>query len=95
MTRNNAENCRTPWFIAGMYLAIALASAVIIPFGDDPLDGIFLVLLAMPWVILTGAIIDSLAIDSMLINVALLAAGIAINAWILWMLGHWLFCRKR
>lgn len=81
---------RIQQWIVGIYLVLALASMAVIPFADDPLGAIFLVLLAMPWTIPIGALLDSLALDSAPISTALLGLGVALNAWILWKVTVWL-----
>ena len=52
--------------------------------ATESLSGIFVVLLAMPWTILFSFLIDSIGIDSIVLNTILMALGVAINALIIY-----------
>lgn len=52
--------------------------------ATESLSGIFVVLVAMPWTILFSFLIDSIGIDSIVLNTILMALGVAINALIIY-----------
>ena len=80
--------------ITGLYVALGIASLIIIPLNaagmagePDPLTGIFAVLLAAPWIWLTGPVTDDTGLAW---NMAVAAACMAFNAAILWNLCRWI-----
>ena len=52
--------------------------------ATESLSGIFVVLVAVPWTILFSSIIESIGIDSIVLNTILMALGVAINALIIY-----------
>lgn len=76
--------------LLGLYLAasaFALAVALWDP-GSDSLSAIYLVLVAIPWTFVLGWITDALKLDSYWFNMGFLAAGILVNAFLLFGLGR-------
>jgi hypothetical protein len=80
--------------LTGIYAVLCIASLLIIPLnaagmaGDpDPLVGIFAVLLAAPWIWLTGPITSSTAITW---NMIVAGACMALNAVILRAVCNWI-----
>lgn len=77
-----------------LYVALCLGSLVIIPLNaagmagePDPLTGIFAVLLAAPWIWLTGPITSE---SSSAWNMFVAGACMGLNATILWQLCRWI-----
>jgi hypothetical protein len=80
--------------VTGIYALLCVASLLIIPLNaagmagePDPLTGIFAVLLAAPWIWLTGPITSSTAITW---NMVVAGACMALNAVMLWSLCNWI-----
>ena len=76
--------------LLGLYLAagaFALAAALWDPAGDS-LSAIYLVLIAVPWTWVLGWLTDGLELDSYRFNMGFLAAGILVNAYLLYRLGR-------
>jgi hypothetical protein len=80
--------------VTGIYALLCVASLLIIPLNaagmagePDPLAGIFAVLLAAPWIWLTGPITSSTGTAW---NMIVAGACMALNAIILWALCNWI-----
>ncbi len=79
--------------LAGAYTLLGIAALVIgfvIP-HDDPLQAVFAVMLAAPWVQLLGRL-GVLGGEQVGINIALVVGSIALNAGLLW---WWALTRQR
>jgi hypothetical protein len=79
------------WFYL-ILSAGALATALLDP-SDDPLAAIFLVFVAMPWVLALDRVTEAAGIDSYWFNLSFACLGVLANAGVLYGLGR-LF-RKR
>lgn len=71
-----------------LYLAASVAAVAALLFGGDPSSGIFLVIFALPWSLFVSQATGFIGIDSILLNLALLAIGVGINAALLYLLGR-------
>jgi hypothetical protein len=80
--------------VTGLYVVLCIGALALIPLNaagmagePDPLTGIFAVLLAVPWIWLTGPITSDSGIAW---NLIVVGACMALNALILWKLCGWL-----
>lgn len=78
------------WIVL-VYVIVCVAALAVIPMSaagwitPDPLSAIPAVLLGIPWSLLLTSFVES---DSPTLNILLLAAAIAINASLIWLLGR-------
>ena len=82
---------RLPTILTVLYLILVLLAAIPIFTGDDPLSGIFAIVLTQPWASLLDRLL-SLS-GSMAAGLLLVAAGAAINATIIFFVTRWLVGR--
>ncbi len=82
---------RLPVILAGAFAVLGALSILPIFTGDDPLSGVFAVLLGSPWVQLLSSLVGAAGTAA---GVAFAAAGIAINAAILYFASRWLVRRR-
>lgn len=71
-------------------LAVAVTTA-----QETPLAAIFLVLAALPWGFVLTRIVDATGIQSLIFNYAFMAAGIAVNAALLYGVISWIHSKRR
>lgn len=83
---------RVPVILAGVYAVLGALSIVPIFTGDDPLSGIFAVLLGSPWVQLLSSALGAAGTSSPgpAVGVGLAGIGIAVNAAIVYLVSRWL-----
>jgi hypothetical protein len=79
---------RLPTILTTLYLILVLLAVVPIFTGDDPLSGIFAVLLTAPWAPLLDRLLP--LSGSMTAGLLLVALGAAINAAIIYFVTRWL-----
>lgn len=82
---------RLPTIVTTIYLVLVLLSIIPIFTGDDPLSGIFAVVLAQPWVSLFDRLLG--VSGNMDIGLILIVIGAAINAAIIYYVLRWLVGR--
>jgi hypothetical protein len=83
---------RIPAILAGVYALLGALSLVPVFTGDDPLSGIFLVVLGLPWTPLLSRVLDAVApalSGGAAAGVALGVVGIALNTAIVYFLSRW------
>jgi hypothetical protein len=88
---------RVPAVIAGVYAVLGALSFVPVLTGDDPLSGIFVVLLGLPWTKLLSSALAAIAPGASVGPVAggaLGLAGIAVNTAILYFASRWVVRRR-
>jgi len=84
---------RLPSFIKGLiwiYLLMAvgaLALALMDP-ANDPLSGLFLVLLSLPWILALDWINETVGLDASWLNIILASLGVILNAVLLYLMGR-------
>ena len=81
-----------PGTLAGAYAVLGALSIVPIFTGDDPLSGIFAVLLGSPWVQLLSSALGAPA-PGTATGIGLVGLGIAVNTAIVYLLSRWLVRR--
>jgi hypothetical protein len=81
-----------PVILASVYAVLGALSIVPIFTGDDPLSGIFAVLLGSPWVQLLSSALGRSS-PSPAAGLGLAGIGIAINAGIVYLASRWLLRR--
>ena len=76
--------------LIGLYLAFGVfaVAVVIIDPSDDPLSAVFLAMAAVPWTFLLSALVDQAGELPVWFNLLFLAAGILVNAAVLYALGR-------
>ncbi len=82
---------RLPSILTALYLILVLLAIIPIFMGDDPLSGIFAVVLTAPW----NSLLDRLLSlsGSMTAGLLLVVVGAAINAAIIFYITRWLVRR--
>lgn len=82
---------RLPTIVTTIYLVLVLLSIIPIFTGDDPLSGVFAVLLTQPWV----SLFDNLfgLSGNMAMGLILIIVGAIINAAIIYYILRWLVGR--
>ncbi len=77
---------RLPVILTSIYIIISISAFVLMfmTMATESLSGIFVVLVAMPWTILFSSIIENIGIDSIVLNTILMALGVAIIAFIIY-----------
>jgi hypothetical protein len=83
---------RIPVILAGTYAVLGALSILPIFTGDDPLSGIFAVLLGSPWTQLLSSALGTAGASSRgpAAGVGLAGIGIAVNAAIVYLVSRWL-----
>jgi hypothetical protein len=83
---------RVPAILAGAYAVLGALSVVPIFTGDDPLSGIFAVLLGSPWVQLLSSALGRAGASSpsAAAGLGLAGIGIAVNAAIVYLASRWI-----
>ena len=83
---------RIPAILAGAYAVLGALSIVPILTGDDPMSGIFAVLLGSPWTQLLSSALAAAGASSpsTATGLALAGTGIAANAAMLYLVSAWL-----
>ena len=77
-----------PLILTIIYLILVLLAIVPIFTGDDPLSGIFAVILTTPWSILLGNLIPNS--DGIVVGLLVVVIGAAINGAIIYFVARWL-----
>lgn len=77
-----------------LYLLLALASFVLAITADEPLGAIFLIVFALPWSMVVTFVLDWIGVNIVVLNYALMLAGIALNVVLIYMLGRWKYRRS-
>jgi hypothetical protein len=76
-----------PVILTAIYLILVVLAIIPIFTGDDPLSGIFAVILAAPWSMLLGNLLPS---GNIAVGLLVVAVGAAINAAIIYFVARWL-----
>ena len=79
-----------PVILTALYLILVVLGIIPIFTGDDPLSGIFAVLLTAPWSMLLGNLLPS---GSIAIGLLVVLVGAAINAAIIYFVVRWVVRR--
>ena len=85
---SDQQKSRLAFWLSGIYLVLGLASWML-PLIAEPgenLSGIFVVLLAQPWATLLTIVTERLQLDSLVLNMSVMLAGIVVNSWIIYKL---------
>ena len=87
----------TAVIVTGIYILLVVGAFAVMFMAkeDESLAGIFVVLVAMPWIVLLSWIIDSLGVDSIVFNSVFSALGCMLNAWIIYSATSFLSKRLR
>jgi hypothetical protein len=85
---------RNLWALYLAFGLFALAVAVLDP-SDDPLSTVFLVIAALPWTSALGWLLDRFAAPPPWLGLVLRSLGVAINAFLLYLLGRWIIRRRK
>ena len=80
--------------VIALYLLPALASFVLAITADDPLGAIYLIVFALPWSMVVTFVLDRIGTNIVVLNYALMLAGIALNVLLVYMLGQWMHRRS-
>jgi hypothetical protein len=86
---------QVPAILAGVFAALGALSLVPVFTGDDPLSGIFAVLLGSPWTQLLSSALGAAGATpgSLAAGLALAGIGIAVNTTIVYLVSRWLVRR--
>ena len=73
---------KVPLICTAIYGVISLMAFIVLFAGidTDNMSGIFVILVAMPWSTIFTPLIESLGIESMILNALFMAVGVIINA---------------
>lgn len=89
---------KIPILLVSVYLVLVLLAAIPVFSGSDPLDAIFLVLLALPWSFVATIFVDSinpLIFDNIFVGLLVNLVAVSINAALLYFVSRWLIGRFR
>ncbi len=77
---------KLPLILTTVYIIVSILAFVLMfaTMATNSLSGIFVVLVALPWSSFFVSLIDSIGIDSIVLNTVLMAVGVAINALIIY-----------
>jgi hypothetical protein len=84
--------------LAGIYAVLVVLSVVPIFTGDDALNGIFAVVLALPWAKLMSSVADAInpsLSDALIASVVMVLIGGAINTAIIYFVSRWIVRRVK
>ena len=84
---------KIPIIVTAIYLILVVLAIIPIFIGDDPLSGIFAIVLTEPWSSLFDSLLPDSAFDSITGGLVLVAIGAAINATLLYFISRWLVAR--
>ena len=79
---------KLPFILTVIYLVLVLLSVIPIFTGDDPLSGIFAIVLTVPWSSLLSNVLPGSG--SIAVGLLVVAVGAAINAAIIYFVSRWL-----
>ena len=76
----------TAVIVATIYILLAVGAFAVMFMAreDESLAGIFVVLVAMPWIILLSWVTDYFSLDSIVFNTVFSALACMLNAWIIY-----------
>jgi hypothetical protein len=91
-------NSKIPIVLAGIYATLVVLSVVPILIGNDALNGIFAVVLALPWTKLMSSVADAInpsLANALIAGVVMVLIGGAINTAIIYFVSRWIVRRVK
>ncbi len=77
---------KLPFVITSIYIFISILAFILMfmTMATESLSGIFVVLVAMPWALIISQFTNAIGVESIALNAVLMALGVVINAFIIY-----------